>query len=1774
MNNSDSDHDSTTVSYSLEEDRVRDLDENMIDSPPPDGRHHEEPPPRYEDVIEGQEEEGGGEEHRELLQPEGMEEGVREEEEEIKVVVEEMPQAEDPIPSSDNATPQDTPTTRETSIEFPLTHFYELEGRTHTDQWSIPYKREESLGVCMLATIRMMKEGAGVAEADENCVKFLQRTMPSCFDKLLAHDAVFRWDESIMKGIREMTLILMELISVRLRYKPVPVYLLNMLSLVVRLTEEPFSPARTGLKNPIAVERVRAWLIENKVLSIAFGGNLHQAQYCDKVKSIVEFLGTDLSTDELNTIWDMQVDKNPAQVENIHNILAYAASRFSPQHMDTLFQLIQQSWEKASSDRYREKLLGLIGKIGKDDRTGKTASKILELLWGLAHLPQLSREMVELALDSHHSILIESFHTKDSDKRNYIGKCVEDIKKCQWVVSALLQLHRLAKGMFRSSYGHKDQQQIAELQKQYDLLRTVSGTMNKIHAKTVAACREKGEELTGNTIIDGRYTQEECINAHLELLHFLLQDGSLYLPFKRCNEVWDTLIANPDACASDRRLAFKWFDRSIGDLESDTQQSLFTKRVLRVEPVLLDMAGYHCIRSFFETINLAERKLRKLHSHQLVVDNPDLTGIDYLWKAALEVTDSIIADELISHILQITYNVLGPKLKKEPEKLHRRFIDECFTRLESLIEPVESLDPNLRVQCVERLLLLAQRYLTTVECHSNETLSSLRKRVSERLKVTLEQIQIGTTEKWLTHYNKLLHQLNLTEEHQIIVKTTSVGYSSSSLDTNTERLKIALRQERLLPGVIMANEKDIFTKLEQLCQSGEPRVIEAVRTLLSLIPINQKVLEALEVFVHPISTEGASEDTRLPPTPAAVLSDFYDASKVSPTQLLYNLEVLSGKLMPTNQITEVDSSQTFRRNFLEAEGLKVVLNILHSSNFPPETDVTVRQDCYAITLTLARVLLCPPPTSSDTEGGVEGVDKPHLPVGRQMSRNVEDEVARHTIETMTNDDFRTILSCLMRVCWSAGAGKLYLATGEGSDQLKSGLCSFTTSVVNSKDVSIAQESLELLVTCLKLRKNLLKIFYELSRVEEFVIDVLLGSSQPDLRNQMMESFFDLCLDARFYSVSYEDSEDQSNQPKRPCPSPSETPQHFFLHLLLNSTPTLLLWKLTPPSNSDLVLWGRCTEYFIFLSHLLKRLLVSEQESLSIDVHHMLKKELDWLSSVTIPPPPCPPVQTLLAGHLNLIRALMSCHGVDKSSYTDTLVPDLLDNFLFPASHLVSQSRDPEAKGILNIEPKCSDVAARVAAYDLLIELSTDCLANLKCVANRLIAMHHSCRPMNSKEWEFRPLTIGRSPCGYVGLKNAGATCYMNTVLQQLYMQPGIREAILGVERDEEDSSILPDVQCIFGHLLESNLQYYTPDLFWKNFRLEGQPVNVLEHQDASEFFSSLTDQIDETLKKRGHSKVFEERFGGQFLDQIICHGCEHRFEKQQGFTSLQLSVVQSKSLTESLQEFVRGDMLEGDNRYLCGECQEKRDTLKRTCIKTPPPTLVVHLKRFDYDWETNREIKFNNYFEFPKTLDLEPYTAEGITSREKGLGPSSPLIYNLTGIIVHQGQASAGHYYAFIKTKGKNTFMKATPSLHKATPTIPEEEEMETIQTHPLQEEEKEEEQWLKFNDTLVERFIIDEFTLETECFGGSVRSNSSDPVHTSHPESRVRHWNAYMLFYEAANEIKKTQDTRKEQDSPVTVVPTMSSEDNLSQLQELVTKGEKRGVFNDNIPLTIQRSQ
>lgn len=44
-----------------------------------------------------------------------------------------------------------------------------------------------------------------------------------------------------------------------------------------------------------------------------------------------------------------------------------------------------------------------------------------------------------------------------------------------------------------------------------------------------------------------------------------------------------------------------------------------------------------------------------------------------------------------------------------------------------------------------------------------------------------------------------------------------------------------------------------------------------------------------------------------------------------------------------------------------------------------------------------------------------------------------------------------------------------------------------------------------------------------------------------------------------------------------------------------------------------------------------------------------------------------------------------------------------------------------------------------------------------------------------------------------------------------------------------------------------------------------------------------------------------------------------------------------------------GELMEGDNSYFCEELGARVAAVRRTVIKELPCTLVIHLKRFEYD---------------------------------------------------------------------------------------------------------------------------------------------------------------------------------------------------------------------------------
>ena len=67
--------------------------------------------------------------------------------------------------------------------------------------------------------------------------------------------------------------------------------------------------------------------------------------------------------------------------------------------------------------------------------------------------------------------------------------------------------------------------------------------------------------------------------------------------------------------------------------------------------------------------------------------------------------------------------------------------------------------------------------------------------------------------------------------------------------------------------------------------------------------------------------------------------------------------------------------------------------------------------------------------------------------------------------------------------------------------------------------------------------------------------------------------------------------------------------------------------------------------------------------------------------------------------------------------------------------------------------------------------------------------------------------------------------------------------------------------------------------------------------------------------------------------------------------------------------------------------------MKGMSVKRLPQILAIQLKRFGYDWENNAATKFNDYFEFPRNLDMTPYTALGLAQAK---GWRFFLTYNLS----------------------------------------------------------------------------------------------------------------------------------------------------------------------------------
>ena len=205
------------------------------------------------------------------------------------------------------------------------------------------------------------------------------------------------------------------------------------------------------------------------------------------------------------------------------------------------------------------------------------------------------------------------------------------------------------------------------------------------------------------------------------------------------------------------------------------------------------------------------------------------------------------------------------------------------------------------------------------------------------------------------------------------------------------------------------------------------------------------------------------------------------------------------------------------------------------------------------------------------------------------------------------------------------------------------------------------------------------------------------------------------------------------------------------------------------------------------------------------------------------------------------------------------------------------------------------------------------------------------------------------------------------------MIPSLRNSLLSVQLTNNGDGILNSnssaekeyrarifniFQGLMGHLGASEMHYFTPKLFWDNLKLSGAGINVREQQDAMEYYSQIVDTLDEAMKDHKQPSVINQYLMGAFSDQKICKDCPHRYTREEQFSSISVDVKSQHSLEESLAQFVKGDLLDGENKYFCEECQIKVACLKRLCIGKLPPYICIQERIEDCQF-TKATIRLN-----------------------------------------------------------------------------------------------------------------------------------------------------------------------------------------------------------------------
>ncbi|KRW99447.1 hypothetical protein PPERSA_07932 [Pseudocohnilembus persalinus] len=275
---------------------------------------------------------------------------------------------------------------------------------------------------------------------------------------------------------------------------------------------------------------------------------------------------------------------------------------------------------------------------------------------------------------------------------------------------------------------------------------------------------------------------------------------------------------------------------------------------------------------------------------------------------------------------------------------------------------------------------------------------------------------------------------------------------------------------------------------------------------------------------------------------------------------------------------------------------------------------------------------------------------------------------------------------------------------------------------------------------------------------------------------------------------------------------------------------------------------------------------------------------------------------------------------------------------------------------------------------------------------------------------------------FAGIKNQGATCYLNSLIQSCFMIPEFRKAMYDIPlckdiidertdfiKNEKKFRCLIAFQKILAEMESLDVRAVSTEELTKSFGW--QDNQALEQQDIQEALRVIFDALERALEGTSHKEKVLQHHKGLMVNHITCLGCNISKERTEEFYDLILQIQGCNNIEDALKNLITPEKLDQDNQYYCDNCDKKNDALKGQKIRAFPDNLTLSLNRFIFDLQTLTRVKLDSEVQFGLELNIQDFLEDSSMVQEN----DENMIYELQQVLIHRGNAHGGHYHAYIR---------------------------------------------------------------------------------------------------------------------------------------------------------------